>query len=141
MSGSHWSIWASFLGSLHIDDPHLIDFPDPIPLLQVFAEHLRSGHLTPSHDPIRSRSVEDYVGSISQEIASLSAHDPQMMVNGKSERRLKKQLKGYARQDAPSEYIKPIPTPLVTAAMAEAYTYPDPLLCATGDSCGVTGLF
>jgi hypothetical protein len=140
MSDSHWSIWTSFLDSLHIDDPYLVDFPDPIPLLQVFAEHLRSGQLAPSGDPIRSPSVEDYVCSVGQEIASLGALDPRMMVNGKIELHLKKQLKGYARQDAPPERVKPIPMPLVAAAVTEAYTTPDPLLRATGD-CGVISLF
>jgi hypothetical protein len=52
ISDSHWSIWTSFLYSLHIGDPYLVDFPDPIPLPQVFAEHLRSGQLAPSGDPI-----------------------------------------------------------------------------------------
>jgi hypothetical protein len=112
MSDSHWSIWTSFLDSLQIDDPYLIDFPDPIRLLQVFAEHIRSGQLTPSGDPIQSCSVEDYVRSVGQEIASLGALDPRVMVNGKIELCLKKQLKGYARQDAPPECVKPIPMPL-----------------------------
>jgi hypothetical protein len=140
MSNSHWSIWTSFLDSLHIDDPYLVDFPDPIPLLQVLAEHLRSGQLAPSGDPIRSRSVEDDVRSVGQEIASLGALAPRMMVNGKIELRLKKQLKGYARQDAPPERVKPIPMPLIAAAVMGAYTSSYPLLRATGD-CGVIGLF
>jgi hypothetical protein len=102
MSDSRWSIWTSFLDSFHIDDPYLVDFPDPILLLQVFAEHLHSGQLAPSCDPIRSRSVEDSICSVGQEIASLGTLDPRMMVNGKIEFRLRKQLKGYACQDDPS---------------------------------------
>jgi hypothetical protein len=40
----------------------------------------------------------------------------------------------------PPERVKPIPMPLVTAAVTEAYMSPDPLLHATG-KCGVIGLF
>ena len=140
MSDSHWSIWTEFLDNLHIDDPYLTDFNDPIPLLQVFAEHLRTGKIAPSGDPLRSRSVEDYVRSVGQEIASLGTLDPRIMVNGTFDLRLKKQLKGYARLDTPPERVKPIPMPLVASAISDAYASPDPLLRATGD-CGVIGLF
>jgi hypothetical protein len=83
--------------------------------------------------------VEDYVRSIGQEIASLGTLDPRLLANGKFELRLKNQLKGYSRQDPPPERVKPIPMPLVPAAVQDAYTTPDPLLRATGD-CGVIGL-
>jgi hypothetical protein len=70
MSDSHWSIWTWFLDDLDLDDPFLTDFVYPVPLLQVFAQHLRTGELAPSGDPLRSRSVEDYIRSVGQEIAS-----------------------------------------------------------------------
>jgi hypothetical protein len=104
MSNSHWSIWTEFLNSLHINDPYyLTDFEYPNPLLQVFAEHLRTGEIAPSDDPLRSRSVEDYVCSIGQEITSLRTLDPRIMVNGKFDPRLEKQLKAYARLDTPGQ--------------------------------------
>jgi hypothetical protein len=140
MSDSHWSIWTWFLDNLDLDDPYLTDFADPVPLLQVFAHHLPTGVLAPSGDPLRSCSVEDYIRSVGQEIASVGALDPRIMVNGKIELRLKTQLKGYARLDEPPERVKSIPMPLVAAAVADAYSSPDPLLRATGD-CAVTGLF
>jgi hypothetical protein len=62
------------------------------------------------------------------------------MVNGNIELRLKTQLKGYARLDEPPERAKPIPMPLLAAAVAGAYSSSDPLLRATGD-CTVIGLF
>jgi hypothetical protein len=84
--------------------------------------------------------VEDYVHPVGQEITSLGTLDPHLLANHKLELRLKNQLKGYSRQDPLPEHVKPIPMPLVAAAIQDAYTTPDPLLCATGD-CGVNGPF
>jgi hypothetical protein len=140
MSDGHWTIWTAFLERLQIGDPYLVDYEDAIPLLQVFAKCLPTGKIAPSGDTLRSCSVEDYVRSIGKEIASLGTLDPRLMANGKVELRLKKQLKGYSHLDPPPERGKPIPMPLVAAAVQDAYTTMDPLLCATGN-CGVIGLF
>jgi hypothetical protein len=140
MSDGHWTLWTAFLKSLQLGNPYLIDYADLVPLLQVFAECLRTGELAPSGFTLRSHSVEDYVRSVGQEIASLGTLDPRLLANGKLELRLKNQLKGYSRQVPPPDRVKPIPMPLVAAAVQVAYTTPDPLLRATGD-CGVICLF
>jgi hypothetical protein len=140
MSDGHWTIWTAFLEHLQIGDPYLVDYEDPVPPLQVFAECLRTGEIAPSGDTLRFHWVEDYVRSIGKEIANLGTLDPRLMANGKVELHLKNQLQDYSRLDPPPERVKPIPMPLVAAAVQDAYTTLDPLLCATGD-CGVIGLF
>jgi hypothetical protein len=141
MPDGHWTVWTAFLESLQLGDPYLIDYASPVLLLQVFAKCLRTGKLAPSIFTFKSRSVENYVLSISQEIASLGTLDPRLLANGKLELRLKNQLKGYSHQDPPPERVKPIPMPLVAAAVQTAYTTPDPLLRAMGDCGAVIGLF
>jgi hypothetical protein len=75
--------------------------------------------------------VEDYICSSGQQIASLGTLDPIIMVNGKFDLCLKKQLKGYACLDTPPEQVKPIQMPLVALAISNAYTSQDPLWRAT----------
>ena len=76
-SHSAWIYWAAFCESLRID-PHQLP-PDPVPLLQVFARQLRTGALSASSTPIRSRTVEDILRGVGQAYAGLGALDPQMI--------------------------------------------------------------
>ena len=43
---SAWEVWSSFCGSIGVDTASLP--PDPIPLLQIFAQRLRAGTLAPA---------------------------------------------------------------------------------------------
>jgi hypothetical protein len=89
--------------------PYLTDFEDLVPILQVFAEYICTPELAPSNDSCQSCLVEDYVCLVGQEIGSLGALYPCILVKGNFDLHLKKQLKGYSHLDAPLEPIKPIP--------------------------------
>ena len=68
-SSSSWRLWTTFCEHLNVDPSHLP--ADPIPLLQVFAQRLRSGTLAPGRRPVRTRTVEDIVRAVGQTYASM----------------------------------------------------------------------
>ena len=55
-----WDKWIEFTSDLGLD-PFLQAWPDKIPFLQVFAQRVHTGELSASGNPIRARTVEDYV--------------------------------------------------------------------------------
>ena len=82
-------------------DPFLPDFHDPVPVLQVFTTRLRRGQIAPRQNPIRARSVEDYLRTVGQEFASMGAPDPRIILQGNIDFRLQRQLAYYTKQDPP----------------------------------------
>ncbi|KAL3806886.1 hypothetical protein ACHAXA_000796 [Cyclostephanos tholiformis] len=60
-----WGKWLEFTHDLGLD-PFLQTFQDKIPFLQVFAQRIHSGNLAANGNPIKSRSVEDYIRGIAQ---------------------------------------------------------------------------
>ena len=92
---NHWDLWCTFTASLGLD-PYLPDVSDKVPYLQVFAVRLRRGDIAPSGQPLKSRSVEDYLRSVGQEMASLGAPDPHLDQQGKTTGCLHRLLKAYA---------------------------------------------
>jgi hypothetical protein len=135
----HWDTWCEFCREFNLE-PTLADLPDPVPILQVFATRLRDGRIAPSKNSIRSRSVEDYVRTVGQEIASLGSSDPRVDAGGNITRRIRTLLAAYKKEDPPSDRVKPIPIQLVQHAVETAYNTQDPLCRATAD-CGVIGFF
>jgi len=61
-SCSVWEIWIwqNYCAELGLD-PFLEAIQDKVPLLQVFAQRVRTGALASSGNPILARSVEDYL--------------------------------------------------------------------------------
>lgn len=138
-STSHWHVWQGYCGELGIS-PWLTDIEDPIPILQVFAQRLRTGKLATRGYPIRSRSVEDYLRSIGQTFARLGANDPRLTSSGRVQLRLSNQLKGYKKQDPPPNRVKPVPLQLIAHATAAAHSTNDNFLIAQAD-CTTLGFF
>ena len=54
-------------------DPLLVDYQDPVPILNAFARDYRTGNIAPDSRGVQSRTVEDAVRLIVQAIAMLGA--------------------------------------------------------------------
>jgi hypothetical protein len=70
-----WDKRIEFTSDLGID-PFLQAFPDKIPFLQDFAQRVHSGELAASGNPIRARSVEDYIRMVGQTFLHVGSEDP-----------------------------------------------------------------
>jgi hypothetical protein len=104
-----WLLWLSFCQDLFVN-PWLTDrCIDSILLLQVFAERYRTGQISPRRWPVKSRIVEGALRAMGRAFASMGSGDPRLTLTGKTEFRLSRQLRGYARADPPPDRVKPIP--------------------------------
>ena len=72
-----WGKWNAFTSWLGVA-ADLSDVSDPIPILQIFAYRVRSGVLAAKCQPIKKRSVEQYLHSVGQIFASMGAQDPRL---------------------------------------------------------------
>ena len=50
--------------------------PDPVAILQVYAERYRTGKIAPHRNPVRARTVKDSLRAIGQTFAGMWADDP-----------------------------------------------------------------
>jgi hypothetical protein len=66
----HWERWVTFCHKQYID-LFLFDISDPVPVLQVFATHHRSGEITPSGQPTRAGTVDDALRTVGQGFARM----------------------------------------------------------------------
>ena len=119
-SGKHWDIWMAFCTESAVD-PWFSQGGDPIPYLQVFAQRLRDGRLSPSGRPIRCASIKDILRSIGQGYCRVGAKDIRLDAHGKTDFRLSRQLRSYTKEDPPSLRVKPIPIQVVTYCVETAY--------------------
>ena len=104
----HWTKWAFFCARVSLE-PLLVAYQDPVPILNAFSWDYRTGNIAPDSRGVRSRTVEDAVRLIGQEIAMLGAKDPRMTYTGKLDGRLHLQFRCYSRQDPTPSRVKPIP--------------------------------
>lgn len=117
---NHWERWASFCLENNFD-PYLRDVEDPVPLLQVFGQRYRDGRIAPSGRAVRSRTVEDAIRAVGQTFASVGSKDVRKDAHGGIDFRLKRQLRGYKKADAPPHRVKPIPVTLILHIIAMAF--------------------
>ena len=90
-------------------NPLLIGYKDPVPILNIFARDYRTGDITPTSSPVRSRTAEDAVRSIGQVLAALGLAEPRYGKDGKIDIRLCFQIRYYTNQDPPPNRVKPVP--------------------------------
>ena len=126
----HWDVWTQFCED-HSVDPFLSEVTDKLPFLEVFGAMLRSGEIAPRGNPIRSRSVEDYIRTVGEEIASMGANDPWLMATGQTLTNLTKLYKSYAKEDPPPEHVKPIPIQIIEHLLEMYQFTTDPMTQAT----------
>ena len=107
-----WHQWTRFCSWLGVS-PDLTDVSDPVPILQLFAERVRSGLLAAGGNRVRKRTVESYLRSVAQIFASVGAPDPRLDQVGSIDFRLRRQLAAYRREDPPPSRVRPIPLQLL----------------------------
>jgi hypothetical protein len=127
-----WDLWEDFCRDLYCD-PYLESVQDPIPLLQIFAHHYRTGEVAPSGAQVRSRTVEGALRAVGQTFATLGFSDPRLQQSGKLDLRLSRQLSAYKKQDPPPARVKPIPFPIITHAADLCYRANSPSCQAIAD--------
>jgi len=112
-ASSVWEIWQNYCADLGLD-PFLEAIQDKVPILQVFAQRVRSGQLASNGNPILARSVEDYVRHVAQAFKSVGAPDPRMKEGcAKLDFRLTRLQAAWAKQDPPPHRVKPLPIQVI----------------------------
>ncbi|KAL3823338.1 hypothetical protein ACHAXA_010473, partial [Cyclostephanos tholiformis] len=107
-----WGKWIEFTHDLGLD-PFLQTFQDKIPFLQVFAQRVHSGDLAANGNPIRSRSVEDYIRGVAQTFLHVGATDPRLNTAHTIDFRLQRTLKAWKTTDPAPLRVKPIPIEVI----------------------------
>ena len=107
-----WNKWTTYCNWLGVH-PNLSGISDPVPILQIFAERVRSGLLAAGGQRVGKRSVEQYLRSVAQIFAGVGAHDPRVDTVGKIDFRIKRQLAAYQKEDPAPARVRPIPLPLL----------------------------
>ncbi|KAL3817789.1 hypothetical protein ACHAXA_005822 [Cyclostephanos tholiformis] len=107
-----WGKWIEFTHDLGLD-PFLQTFQDKIPFLQVFAQQVHSGNLAANGNPIKSRSVEDYIQGVAQTFLHVGAKDPRLNTAHTIDFRLQRTLKAWKTTDPASLRVKPIPIAVI----------------------------
>ena len=90
-------------------DPFLEAFEDKVPILQVFIQRVRDGELAANGNPIKSRSVEDYLRAVAQTFLSVGSADPRLIEAKKTDFRIQRMQAAWKKQDPPPTRVKPIP--------------------------------
>jgi hypothetical protein len=118
--GKHWSRWDA-LCLAHNVDPYLSTGEDPVPMIQVFGERYRDGHLSPLHNPVKAIAVEDGLHAVGQAHTQLGAPDPRKNSHGGIDFWIQRQIKPYKKDDAPPRCVKPIPVIIIIFITAQAF--------------------
>jgi hypothetical protein len=82
-AAASWTLWSTFCHSIGVDTEALPQ--DPIPILQIFAQRLRTGTLAPGRGTVKSRSVEDTIRGEGQTYAGLGTTNPRVNTPGQVE--------------------------------------------------------
>ena len=127
-----WACWERFCVLLAVD-PLLQAIKSKVPLLQVFAQRLRTGEAAPKGRPIRSRTVEDYVRHVGQAFLSMGADDPRMNSSQNIDFRLQRMFSYWKKSDSPPNRVKPVPIQVIRNILFVASTSNNPLILRTAD--------
>jgi hypothetical protein len=113
----------------------------PIALLQVFAQHYRTGRIMPSQRAVRSCTVKDAIRSIGQIFVGMGAMDPCLTGQGKIDFRLQQQLAAYTKKDPPPNWVKPIPVSVIRHVMYATHASALPCNMAVTDMIALAFFF
>jgi hypothetical protein len=129
-----WDKWIEFTRDLGLD-PFLQAFKDKVPFLQVFAQRVHTGELAAGGNPIKSRSVEDYVRGVAQTFLHVGANDPRLNSANTIDFRLQRTLKAWKQSDPAPLRVKPIPITVIrhVAVLSQTTHTNVPIFCATVD--------
>ena len=70
-ASSVWEIWQNYCSDLGLD-PFLEAIQDKVPILQVFAQRVRTGELASHGNPILASSVEEYLRHVAHTFQSVA---------------------------------------------------------------------
>lgn len=105
-----WEIWQDCCADLGID-PFLEAMQDKVPILQVFAQRVRTGELAAGGHPILARSVEDYIRHVAQTFLGVGANDPRKKPGENDlDFRIKRLQAAWKKQDPPPHRVNPVPS-------------------------------
>lgn len=129
-----WDKWIEFTRDLGLD-PFLQAFQDKVPFLQVFAQRVHCGQLAAGGNPIKSRSVEDYVRGVAQTFLHVGATDPRLNSINTIDFRLQRTLKAWKTTDPAPLRVKPIPITVIRhiSVLSQTSHAHLPIFCATTD--------
>ena len=116
----HWQVWNDFCVHYGID-PFLRQSKDPVPYLQVFANHYKTGRISPSKNPVGAGTVSDAVRSVGQAFARMGSPDPRLTIAGKLDYRLHSLYRSYRKDDAPPKRAKPVPITIIMDVLDRAF--------------------
>jgi hypothetical protein len=112
-ASSVWEIWQNYCSDLGLD-PFLEAIQDKIPILQVFAQRVRTGELASHGNPILARSVEDYLRHVAQTFQSVGASDPRKKPGDRAvDFRLQRLQAAWKKKDPPPHRVKPVPIQVI----------------------------
>ena len=103
----------------------LSDIPDPIHLLQVFANQVHDGCLAASGKPVGHTTVSTALRHVGQTLAYMGTPDPCLDCQGAIDLHLKHQLRHYSKSGPPPWCIKPIPILILCHLAQEVYSDPN----------------
>ena len=118
-----WDLWEKFCDKLAVD-PFLEESEDKVEYLQIFAVQLREGKIAPQGNPLRARSVEDYVRGVAQTFLGLGHPDPRLNSDRKMDFRIKRLWKAWGKEDPPPHRVKPIPLSVIRKIAESAHNGP-----------------
>ena len=139
-SNTHWNKWLKYVRELALD-PLLQTVTDEIPFLQVFGRRIRTGALSASTRPVKSRQVEDYLRTIGQTFMAMGFDDPRLSSNAKIDHRIHRMLRTYSKQDPPPNRVKPVPVQVLRHIMAIAQASNLPFLLGIADMITIAFFF
>lgn len=111
----HWKVWETFIATYHGIDPYLakLSRQRKYDFLQVFATRLRRGIIAPGGNPVRGRTVEDYLRTVGSEISLVvDEGDPRFGEDGLHPS-IDRLQTAYRKKDPPPERVKPVPIQLL----------------------------
>jgi len=120
--GTTWFAWEAFCSELQADPLLPEHGPDPLHLLQVFAQCYRDGRTLKnrSKKPVRASTVADALSDIGKTITELGLPDPRKTAGGSIKQPLKQLQVGMAKQDPPPRRIKPVTLTILRQAVEMA---------------------
>ena len=80
--GRHWEILDTYCHKNRVD-PFLLDVQDSVPSLKFFQKRLLNNRAAPSGQHIGSKTVSNYITSVSQRFTNMGVSDPRLSKFGK----------------------------------------------------------
>ena len=123
---SHWKVWQTYCADFNIDP--FLDYSDPLPYLQTFAQLYRQGTISPSKRPVRSSTVSNALCSVGQAFLRMGKRDPRLSAHSPStglDFRLRRQQRSWTKADPPPDRVRPVPITLVTFLLDLAHHSPN----------------